>query len=91
MAHELGHLKEGHVQRLDDALQQANSTATAATLVAIALVAGVGSGDAAAGVLIGGNDTAVRGFLASRRRNEAVADEIGMELLDATGTSATAS
>ena len=88
MAHELGHLKEGHVQRLDDALQQANSTATAATLVAIALAAGVGSGDAAAGVLIGGNDTAVRGFLASRRRNEAVADEIGMKLLDATGTSA---
>ena len=88
MAHELGHLKEGHVQRLDDALQQANSTATAATLAAIALAAGVGSGDAAAGVLIGGNDTAVRGFLASRRRNEAVADEIGMELLEATGTSA---
>lgn len=88
MAHELGHLKEGHVQRLDDALQQANSTATAATLVAIALAAGAGSGDAAAGVLIGGNDTAVRGFLASRRRNEAVADEIGIELLEATGTSA---
>ena len=88
MAHELGHLKEGHVQRLDDALQQANSTATAATLAAIALAAGAGSGDAAAGVLIGGNDTAVRGFLSSRRRNEAVADEIGMELLEATGTSA---
>ena len=88
MAHELGHLKEGHVQRLDDALQQANTTATAATLAAIALAAGAGSGDAAAGVLIGGNDTAVRGFLSSRRRNEAVADEIGMELLEATGTSA---
>lgn len=88
MAHELGHLKEGHVQRLDDALQQANTTATAATLAAIALAAGAGSGDAAAGVLIGGNDTAVRGFLSSRRRNEAVADEIGMELLDATETSA---
>ncbi|MGC6452955.1 MAG: M48 family metalloprotease [Candidatus Puniceispirillaceae bacterium] len=88
MAHELGHLKEGHVQRLDDQLQQANNTATAATLAAIALAAGGGSGDAAAGLLIGGNDTAVRGFLASRRRNEAVADEIGMDLLEATGTSA---
>jgi len=88
MAHELGHLKEGHVQRLDDELQQASSAATAATLAAIALAAGAGSGDAAAGVLIGGNDTAVRGFLASRRRNEAVADEIGMDLLEATGTSA---
>lgn len=88
MAHEIGHLKEGHVQRMDDDLQQASSTATLATLAAIALAAGAGSGDAAAGVLIGGNDTAVRGFLASRRRNEAVADEIGMELLEATGTSA---
>jgi len=88
MAHELGHLTEGHVQRLDDELQQASNTATMATLAAIALAAGGGGGDAAAGVLIGGNDTAMRGFLASRRRDEAVADEIGIELLEATGTSA---
>ena len=87
MAHELGHVREGHVQRLDDEMQQANNNAALATLAAIAVAAG-GSGDAAAGVLIGGTDTATRGFLASRRRDEAVADEIALDLLEATGTSA---
>ena len=87
MAHELGHVREGHVQRLDDELQQASNNAALATLAAIAVAAG-GSGDAAAGVLIGGTDTARRGFLASRRRDEAVADEIALDLLEKTGTSA---
>lgn len=87
MAHELGHVREGHVQRLDDELQQASNNAALATLAAIA-VAASGSGGAAAGVLIGGTDTAKRGFLASRRRDEAVADEIALDLLEKTGTSA---
>ena len=87
MAHELGHVREGHVQRLDDEMQQASNNAALATLAAIAVAAG-GSGDAAAGVLIGGTDTAKRGFLASRRRDEAVADEITLDLLERTGTSA---
>ena len=87
MAHELGHVREGHVQRLDDELQQASKNAALATLAAIAVAAG-GSGDAAAGVLIGGTDTAKRGFLTSRRRDEAVADEIALDLLEKTGTSA---
>jgi predicted Zn-dependent protease len=87
MAHELGHIKEGHVQRISDDLQQASGAAALATVAAIAVAAG-GGGDAAAGVLIGGNDHAARGFLASRRRAEAVADEISMQLLEKTGMSA---
>jgi len=87
MAHELGHIKEGHVQRISDDLQQASGAAALATVAAIAVAAG-GGGDAAAGVLIGGNDQAARGFLASRRRAEAVADEISLRLLEKTGHSA---
>lgn len=87
MAHELGHIKEGHVQRISDDLQQASGAAALATVAAIAVAAG-GGGDAAAGVLIGGNDHAARGFLASRRRAEAVADEIGLQLLETTKLSA---
>lgn len=87
MAHELGHIKEGHVQRISDDLQQASGAAALATVAAIAVAAG-GGGDAAAGVLIGGNDQATRGFLASRRRAEAVADEIGLQLLEENGLSA---
>ena len=87
MAHELGHIKEGHVQRISDDLQQASGAAALATVAAIAVAAG-GGGDAAAGVLIGGNDHATRGFLASRRRAEAVADEIGLQLLEKNQLSA---
>lgn len=88
MAHEIGHIREGHVQRLDEAAAQAGSTAALATLAAIAVAAGSGSGDAAAGVLLGGTDQATRGYLATRRRDEAVADEIAMSLLEKTGLSA---
>jgi predicted Zn-dependent protease len=87
LAHELGHIKEGHVQRIDDDLQQASGAAALATVAAIAVAAG-GGGDAAAGVLIGGNDQAARGFLASRRRAEAIADEISLRLLEKNGLSA---
>ena len=87
LAHELGHIKEGHVQRIDDDLQQASGAAALATVAAIAVAAG-GGGDAAAGVLIGGNDHAARGFLASRRRAESIADEISLRLLEENGLSA---
>ena len=87
IAHELGHIKEGHVQRTDDELQQASGAAALATAAAIAVAAG-GQGGAAAGVLIGGNDQATRGYLASRRRAESIADEISLRLLEDTGMSA---
>ena len=87
MAHELGHIKEGHVQRTDDEIKQASGAAALATAAAIAVAAG-GQGGAAAGVLIGGNDQATRGYLASRRRAESIADEISLQLLEKTGQSA---
>ena len=87
MAHELGHIKEGHVQRTDDEIKQASGAAALATAAAIAVAAG-GQGGAAAGVLIGGNDQATRGYLASRRRAESIADEISLRLLEDTGMSA---
>ena len=81
MAHEIGHIKAGHLPRLDEAQQQASGAAALATIAAMAIAAG-GSGDAAAGVLIGGSDRANRVFLSSVRRNESVADEIGLALMD---------
>ena len=87
MAHEIGHIKAGHVPRLDEAQQQASGAAALATIAAMAIAAG-GSGDAAAGVLIGGSDRANRVFLSSVRRNESVADEIGLALMDKAALSA---
>ena len=87
LAHEIGHLKAGHVPRRDAAIADANSANALAALAAIAVAAG-GGGDAAAGVLIGGQDQATRKLLQTIRYDEAVADELGLSLLDETGISA---
>ena len=88
LAHEIGHLKAGHVPRRDAAIADANSANALAALAAIAIAAGGGGGDAAAGVLIGGQDQATRKLLQTIRYDEAVADELGLSLLDKTGISA---
>ncbi|MDB3891699.1 M48 family metalloprotease [Alphaproteobacteria bacterium] len=88
MAHEIAHIKAGHVQRMGEEVTNANSASALAALAAIA-VAASGNGEAATGVIIGGTDRARRNLISSVRRNEAVADEIGLQLLDATKTPAT--
>ncbi len=87
MAHELAHLKAGHVQKIDETLNKAGTAAALATIAAVAIAAG-GHGDAAAGVLVGGTDRANRNILSSVRRNEAIADELGLAFLDDAGISA---
>ena len=87
LAHEIGHLKAGHVPRRDAAIADANSANALVALAAIAVAAG-GGGDAAVGVLIGGQDQATRKLLQTIRYDEAVADEIGLSLLDKSGISA---
>ena len=87
MAHEIGHIKAGHLQRRDASIADANSASALATLAAIAVAAG-GGGDAAVGVLIGGQDQATRKLLKTSRHDEAVADEIGLSLLEKSGISA---
>ena len=87
MAHEIGHIKAGHLQRRDASIADANSASALATLAAIAVAAG-GGGDAAVGVLIGGQDQVTRKLLKTSRHDEAVADEIGLSLLEKSGISA---
>ena len=87
MAHELAHLKAGHVQQIDEAFSRAGNAAALATIAAVAIAAG-GQSEAAAGVLLGGADRANRNILSSVRQNEAIADELGLKLLDAAGISA---
>ena len=87
MAHELAHLKAGHVQQIDETISRAGTAAALATIAAAAIATG-GQGEAAAGVLVGGADRANRNILSSVRRNEAIADELGLKFLDAAGISA---
>ena len=85
IAHELGHIKAGHVPRRDEALRNASNAGTLTTLAAIALAAGGAPSDAVVGVTIGGKDRARRSMLQSFRYDEAVADELGLDYLDKAG------
>jgi len=87
IAHELGHLKAGHVPRRDEALRDAGTAGTLAAIAALALAAGGAPSDAAVGVMVGGTDQAKRKLLRSFRYDEAVADELGLEYLDKAGIS----
>ena len=87
IAHELGHLKAGHVPRRDEALSDAGTAGTLAAMAAIALAAGGAPNDAAVGVMVGGADQAKRKMFRSFRYDEAVADELGLDYLDAAGIS----
>ena len=88
LAHELGHIVAGHVPRRGEAVADAKVASALAALAAIALAAGTGSNDAAVGVMIGGQDRAQRNLLESVRRDESVADELGLRILDDAGFSA---
>lgn len=88
LAHELGHIVAGHVPRRGEAMADAKVASALAAIAAIALAAGTGSNDAAVGVMIGGQDRAQRNLLASVRRDESVADELGLQILDDAGYSA---
>ena len=85
IAHELGHLKAGHVPRRDEALRDAGTAGTLAAIAALALAAGGAPSDAAVGVMVGGADQAKRKMLRSFRYDEAVADELGLDYLDEAG------
>ena len=87
IAHELGHLKAGHVPRRDEALRDAGTAGTLAAIAALALAAGGAPSDAAVGVMVGGTDQAKRKLLRSFRYDEAVADELGLDYLDKAGIS----
>ncbi len=85
IAHELGHIKAGHVPRRDQAIRDARSAGSLAAMAAIALAAGGAPSDAVVGVAIGGTDRARRSMLQSFRYDEAVADELGLEYLERAG------
>ncbi|MDC0993558.1 M48 family metalloprotease [Alphaproteobacteria bacterium] len=87
IAHELGHLKAGHVPRRDEALRDARTAGTLAAIAALALAAGGAPNDAAVGVMVGGTDQAKRKMLRSFRYDESVADELALDYLDKAGIS----
>lgn len=80
LAHELGHITGGHVNRFPEAAGNATRITLLSALLAVG-VALAGGGEAAMGVLAAGQQAAMGNFLAFSRAQESSADAAGLEYL----------
>lgn len=93
LAHEIGHLKGGHQQRLRDRLQGAQVMAIVAALLGAGVAAGgaaagaSGAVGAGAGIFSGGTAAAQRSILNYMQGEETVADRAAVSFLAKTGQS----
>jgi predicted Zn-dependent protease len=93
LAHETGHIANGHLARMGDQLKRASAESIIGMLIGAAATIGgaaAGSGEAAQagrGIIMGSQGAAQRGFLSYQREMEASADEAGLRFLTATGQS----
>lgn len=86
LAHELGHITGGHINRYSEGAGNATRiTLLSALLAAAAALAG--GGEAAMGVLAAGQQAAMGSFLAFSRTQEASADAAGARYLSEAGIS----
>lgn len=86
IAHETGHIAGGHSARIQEGAKRSLGIMLASVLLGIAAAA-AGSGDAAAGIILGGQSMAQRAFLSYSRVQEATADQAAVTYLEATETS----
>ncbi len=85
IAHELGHITGGHV--ISDAGSKQATGISILSLILGGLAAAAGSGDAAVGVIMAGQQAALGKYLAFNRGQEASADAAGAKYLSAAGLS----
>ena len=88
IAHETGHIVGGHLIRLNEAVANASTEAILAMLLGAAAGAVSGDGQTAAGVMLGGQQMAMRNLLAFSRSQEQQADQMAMRFLDESHWSA---
>ncbi len=86
IAHEAAHISNGHIQRRMANLQAAGRMASLGTALAI-LAAAAGAGEAAGGIALGTQSSAMRGFLSHTRAEEASADRSAASYLHRSGIS----
>ncbi|WP_282078674.1 M48 family metalloprotease [Epibacterium ulvae] len=84
IAHEVAHITNGHIARRTQNFKSANSAAGLGAALAL-LAAAAGGGEAAAGVAIGTQSAALRGFLSHTRAEESSADQTAISLLKRAG------
>lgn len=86
LAHELGHITGGHINRMSEGVGNATNITLLSALLAVG-AALAGGGEAAMGVLAAGQQAAMGNFLAFSRTQESSADAAGAEYLSAAGIS----
>lgn len=86
LAHELGHITGGHINRFSEGAGNATKIQLLSALLAVAAGA-AGSSDAAIGLLQAGQRAAIGSFLAFTRVQEASADAAGAQYLSDAGIS----
>jgi predicted Zn-dependent protease len=78
LAHELGHIKGGHLIATRSAMERASYESIIGTIVGIGAAVLTGNGDAAAAISVGSSSVAARRFLAHSRLNESSADQAAL-------------
>ena len=84
LAHELGHITGGHINRFSEGVGNATRITLLSTLLAVG-AALAGGGEAAMGVLAAGQQAAMGSFLAFSRTQEASADAASVDYLECAG------
>lgn len=87
IAHEAGHIAGGHLARVHDAMKNASAESILALVLGAAAAIASGRPEAGTAVLSGGQNVAIRNFLAYTRTQEGSADAAATRYLDATGQS----
>ncbi|MDE1900555.1 MAG: M48 family metalloprotease [Alphaproteobacteria bacterium] len=87
IAHETGHIADGHLIRGKEEMRNASAEAILGMILAVAAGAASGDGGLAAGGMAGGAQIAERSYLGFSRSVEASADAAGMSFLDKAGIS----
>ena len=83
LAHETGHLADGHLVRMQQGVRAASVPLILSMVLGVAAIA-AGAGDAGSAILMGGQQIAQRTFLAFSRTQESAADQAGIRYLAAT-------
>ena len=86
LAHEIGHITGGHINRFSEGAGAATRITLLSALLAAA-AAFAGGGEAALGILAAGQQAATGNFLAFSRTQEASADAAGAQFLSDAGIS----
>jgi predicted Zn-dependent protease len=84
IAHEIGHITGGHVIRFNEGAKAATGISLLSLLLGVAAAA-AGSGDAAMGILMAGQQAALGKFLSFSRAQESSADAAGATFLSKAG------